>query len=306
MSYEIELRKSKDKPQVAFHEFMLSTGKFSNHVFCFFEGKDNAYYVPRIKRFTDKYQPIKCGGREKVLDVYRLINNRREYDRYKKAYFIDRDFNQPLSTNNLSIFETPCYSIENLYVSISVFKEILKNEFHLSETSDSNFQACETVFLQRQREFHDAICLFNSWYCCLIDLKSQTGTNTGANLDDKLPKDFIDFSLQSIKLNYDLEKIEQTFPNSLKVTQAALQMKLVLFSQCEYHKVFRGKYEMQFLLKIIQLLLKDSLTEKSILKAKVNFAFGDGSGLNNEQAINILEGYAETPNSLLEYLERVC
>ena len=118
MSYLDTLKQSKDKPQVAFQEFTLSTRKHAEHLFCFFEGKDNPYYVPRIKRFTDNYFPIKCGGRENVLEVYRLITNRVEYNHYKKAFFIDRDFNPTLPIQNPPIFETPCYAIENLYVSV--------------------------------------------------------------------------------------------------------------------------------------------------------------------------------------------
>ncbi len=49
------LRLSRDKGQVAFQEFALSTSRLSTHLFCFFEGKDNPYYVPRIKRFTENF-----------------------------------------------------------------------------------------------------------------------------------------------------------------------------------------------------------------------------------------------------------
>ena len=80
MTYLESLRQSKEKAQVAFQEFALSTRHLPTHLFCFFEGKDNAYYVPRIKRFTAHYHPIKCGGRDKVLAVYKLITNRPEYE----------------------------------------------------------------------------------------------------------------------------------------------------------------------------------------------------------------------------------
>jgi hypothetical protein len=136
MSYLDKLKQSRNKSQVAYQEFALHTRQDKDGLFCFFEGKDNAYYVPRIKRFIKNNHPIHCGGREKVLEVYRLITIHREYDKYKKAFFIDRDFNQPLPPHNPPIFETSCYSIENFYVSVNVFKEIIKNEFHLSEVSE--------------------------------------------------------------------------------------------------------------------------------------------------------------------------
>jgi Protein of unknown function (DUF4435) len=308
MTYLEELRQSKNKPQVAFNEFMLSTRAFSAHLFCFFEGKDNAYYVPRVKQFTAKYHPIKCGGREKVLAVQQLIANHTEYDRYKKAFFIDRDFNAPLQPAFSSIFETPCYSVENFYVSIVVFKEILTNEFHLSEVTDKViFDNCLSIFSVRQAEFHQAICLFNAWYACLIDAKNATGAQTGVNLEDKLPKNFIEFTLKIVKSQYDLTTIQLLFPNATAIETDQLKTKLLLFQDCEQHKVFRGKYELQFLIELIRLLLKDAASPKIIFntKTKLNFAFGDASSINNEQTINIFSGYAETPESLIEYLKKV-
>jgi hypothetical protein len=304
MTYLEQLRQRKDKAQVAFQEFALSTRKYPNYLFCFFEGKDNPYYVPRIKRFTSHYQPIKCGNRDSVLKVHTLISNHPEYNDYKKAFFIDRDFNKPHKQSYPPIFETPCYSVENLYVSVDVFKEILINEFHLSEFSDNDIvEICISIYQERQKEFHDAVCLFNCWYACLIEIRNSTGKTTGVNLDDKLPKGFIDVTLESIKCNYDFNTIKQTFPDAAEIEEMMLNNKLVEFANCEKRKVFRGKYEMQFLIKFIQLLLHDSNSSKTIMKSKINYAFGDN--LSNQQAINVFEGYAETPESLIEYLQTV-
>jgi hypothetical protein len=55
----------------------------------------------------------------------------------------------------------------------------------------------------------------------------------------------------------------------------------------------------------VHLLLKDSLTGKKYIKSKIGFGFGDGSGLNNEQALNIFSAYAETPIGLNQYLDQV-
>ena len=306
MLYIDVLRTSLDKPQVAFHEFGLHTKQGKDGLFCFFEGKDNAYYVPRIKQFVENYHPIRCDGREKVLQVYNLIKNRREYDQYKKAFFIDRDFNSSLPNHNPPIFETPCYSIENLYVSVDVFKEILKNVFSLSEVSDEAYKVCLTLFMERQQEFHLAVKLLNAWYACLIEIKNTTGRQTGVDLNKKLyklSKGFIELTLDSVSSNYDLEKIQQTFPNATEVTQELLDQKLVDFSNCEQHKVFRGKYEMEFLLILIQLILQDSKKSQKYLTDKIKFIFSEK--ITNEQAINTFSGYAETPESLIDYLKEV-
>ena len=303
MSYLDELRASRDKPQVAYQEFALHTRKGKDGLFCFFEGKDNDYYIPRIKRFTDRYHPILCGGREKVLKVHELIAIHSEYDKYKKAFFIDRDFNQPLANKSPQIFETPCYSIENFYVSESVFKEIMINKFYFSEVSDPSFQVCLNLYRERQKEFHQATILLNAWYACLIDRRNSTGEQTGVNLEDKLPKNFICLSLDIVSANYDLDKIKQTFPNASVISENELETKIAQFSNCQQHKVFRGKYEMQFLIAFIELIQQDSLQAKKYVPQKTKFAFKQR--LTNEQAIDIFSSYAETPKSLEEFLQKV-
>ena len=301
MSYLDELRASRDKPQVAYQEFMLHTKKGKDGLFCFFEGKDNGYYIPRIKKYTSKYHPILCGGREKVLKVQRLIAVHSEYDKYKKAFFIDRDFNPPLTNKSPQIFETPCYSIENFYVSEKVFQEIMVNQFYFSEVSDPSFQICLDLYRDRQEEFHQATILLNAWYACLIDKRNNTDEQTGVNLDEKLPKSFIIFSLQEITKDYDLDKIKQTFSKASTISEDDLKAKIIAFTQCEQCKIFRGKYEMQFLILFIEKIIQVSLQEKRYVESKIKFPFSQK--LTNEQAIDIFSNYAETPDCLEQFLE---
>jgi hypothetical protein len=305
MTYAEELRQSRNKPQVAFTEFANATRKNPEHLFCFFEGKDNAYYVSRIKRFTEIYYPVKCGGKQSVLDVYTLITGKEEYRKYKLGFFIDRDFNSTIGDKNPPIFETPCYSVENFYVSISVFKEILTNEFHLSEVTDSNFEKLVNLYEQRQKEFHDSVLLFNSWYSCLIDKRENENIRIGITLDDKLPNNFLSISLDEVKSLYDFQKIKETFPNAIEVDYSDVEKKMIFFQGIAMDKVFRGKYELEFLIKMIREILKDSRSEKRVVSSKIEFSFGDGSTLGQKQALNIFEAYAETPKSLLDYLELI-
>lgn len=301
MSYLEELRKGRDKSQVAYQEFMLHVKQNKEGLFCFFEGKDNHYYAPIIKRFTENYYSINCGGKDKVLGVYRLISKHTEYKKYKKDFFVDRDFDEPLKNPN--IFETPCYSIENFYTSVNVFKEIVKNSFGLSEVSEA-YQTCLNLYTQRQQEFHQAILLFNAWYACLIFLRNTKKIETGVNLSDKLndkeTKNFITFTLEHISKNYTLELIQQNFPNAPEVSQSILNQKIIEFSNCEHHKVFRGKYEMWFIVTMIDLLVQDSNNKHNYLKEKIKFSFS--SKISNEQAIELFSNYAETPDCLMTYL----
>ncbi|MDR3246568.1 MAG: DUF4435 domain-containing protein [Prevotellaceae bacterium] len=222
--YIDELRKSKDKPQVAFHEFALSTGTHRKHLFCFFEGKDNSYYIPRIKGFTNDYYPVKCGNKDAVLTVYALVVDKSEYNKYKSGFFIDRDFDQPVGDKQPPIFETPCYSIENLYVSLNVFRDILTNEFHLSEVSDKQiFEDLLNLYETRQKEFHSAILLLNAWYACLIEKREREAIETGAMLNKLKFNEIVTIKLNSVSQNYDIKKLNDIFPNAVEIDETVLK-----------------------------------------------------------------------------------
>ena len=306
MSLLSELREARTgSAQVAYQEFALHTGKSGDGLFCFFEGKggtDNPYYVPRIKRFIQEYHPILCGGKETVLKVHELIAVHPEYDKYKKAFFVDKDFDEPLRPHNPPIFETPYYSVENFYVSKNVFGEILKNVLQVPKISE-DYGLCMSLFSDRQKEFHDATILFNSWYACLVDVRNKEQKIIRVNLKKKLPDDFVKFSLEKIESNYNIDRIEANFPIDIKISEQVLIEKIEKFSSCECYKIFRGKFEMQFLLTLFELLIQDSFNEKKYIKNKVNFSFG--AKISNDQAISIFSAYAETPDSLMSYLAQV-
>ena len=300
MSLSVEqMRISTLKPVVAYAEFMNSTGKLPNHLFCFFEGKDNPYYIPRIKKHTDDFHPIKCGGRSKVLEVHNLIKNQEVYKGYKKAFFIDRDFNEALPLQNPIVYETPCYSIENLFVSNKVFKEVLSNEFYLSQTTNPLHDKYLKLYQERQEEFHQATLLFNAWYACLISIRNERSIQTGVQLEDKFPKGLIQISIDKVLQNYSFEDLINKFPNATEINSEILNRKIDDFGNCDALKTFRGKFEMDFLLKFIDHMLADSKSNGESIK------FSFGTQLNNQQAISIFSTYAETPECLDAYINEV-
>lgn len=301
-SYIQQLRQSKDKATVAYQEFALSTKMYSNHLFCFFEGKDHPYYVPRIKNFTETMYPINCGGRDKVLKVYELISKQDVYKKYSKAFFIDRDFNNPRQNNRDIIFETPCYSIENLYVNKNVFEQILIHDFQFSR-NDTNFEVCISLFNDRFKEFNSSVSLFNSWYACLIEIRNRTGKPTEVQLAEKLPRGFVNITLQSVNSSYNLDTIKQNFPKSTEVDNETLANKISLFSNYDPELTFRGKYQLEFLITLLQLIVNDSKNEQSYVKSKINFSF-DGA-INHQRALSVFTNYASTPESLKDFLGNI-
>ena len=72
-----------------------------------------------------------------------------------------------------------------------------------------------------------------------------------------------------------LEKIKQKFPNAPEIPADTLNNKIDEFTNCEHDQVFRGKYEMWFLLIFLRLILIDSNKSKLFISEKLTFAFNN-------------------------------
>lgn len=301
MTVEEMRRVREESPNVAYVSFISLTKAGIKGYFCFFEGKDAPYYVPRIKSiYKGIIHPIICGGKSKVLKVHELISYHHEYKKYIKGFFIDKDFDpSPPNHTGSPIYETPTYAIENFYSSINVFSQILKSEFALIET-DQDYINCITLFKERQQEFHTVTTLFNSWYACLKDTKNKKNLpSTNVNLNDKLPKGFLTIQLDIVTQNYSIESIKQKFIESIEFNQADLESKIIEFNAIEKQKLFRGKYEIEFMIAFLRKLIASANDKRDFkyLTKKTKF------NINETQIITQLSSYADTPNCLIDYLK---
>jgi hypothetical protein len=94
------------------------------------------------------------------------------------------------------------------------------------------------------------------------------------------------------------------------VSDELLNTKIAEFTNCDHCQIFRGKYEMWFLLVFLRLILIDANTTQSFITEKFSFKFNNDYTtknpiFTNEQALSVFSGYAETPGSLKEYLAQV-
>ncbi len=295
--------KKENSVAVAFTRFSMLYFRNPDALFCFFEGKDDSkYYYSRIKNlFQGTIQPIICGNKESVLELFERIKKRDAYDAAKKAFFIDRDFDPSIEEKyDGAIYETPTYSIENFYTSIEAFSEILKHEFMLLEI-DSDFDKCLNLFRERQKEFHDSVLLLNAWISCQRDLKHEKGIKSHLNLPDDVPRGFVSISLQQVKSNYNLEDIKRKFAQAEQIEETVLNEKINTFQTLNPQQHFRGKYELQFLRKILRSLIEDAnVKDKQVyLSQKTHFNFDE------KQLISQLQQYADTPEDLIIYLKKI-
>lgn len=297
MKPEILLAQANASTAVAVHKFVLIPNKSSDKLYCFFEGKDTHYYSARIQNyFMKEYEPIICGNKAQVLHTYSYFLKTKSYNKYSKAYFVDSDFDERL--NNNDIYETPCYSIENLYVNEYAIKQILKAEFFLT-SGDKSFADAIKTFKDNLNKFNASVLLFNGWYYSLKKKKvKEMLKTTNVSLNDKLPKNLITFEINSISSNYDLDKINTIFPEALIVTEGEVLSCVECLSKEDLSHRLRGKYQIQFLKKILNHFIEDCNIHGSIFKSKTKFS------LNEANLMSQLSQYALTPDCLIEYLKK--
>lgn len=287
------ITRSRNSSVVAFHKFVLLHRKYKTDLFCFYEGKDTQYYFPRINDLSNReHHPIICGNKKAVLDTYSAIKSK--YSDFDFAFFIDSDFDE--CVNQDKIYNTPCYSIENLYCTEKVLKNILKNEFMLKET-DSAFSKIIDLFNENQKNFHKSTSLFNVWYYTIKQKAKKSGVLPKISLNEKFPKEFVTIKIGEINSNYDLKKIKEKYPETIEVTEEDIKKSLKHFYDREPVKRHRGKYEIEFFLFFLKYLIEDCNTHKKILRNKTKF------NVESAQILTQLSQYAETPECLKTFIK---
>lgn len=293
-------REREEATSVAYQKFVLLTSSKENSLFCFFENKDAPYYHLRIKTsFNGDFQYISCGNKAMVKKVYKLIKNHKEYDKYKLAFFIDRDFDESIKNQYIEIYETPSYSIENLYCSINAFKEFIKTDLQIGE-DEPLYNTVLVLYENLLTGFLNASLLFNAWYKLQKKLGNELNTHPDINLSSSLVPTFIEMTLESVNSIYDIDDILQKYPNHFPFTQQQLNDEINSLRSEDLRLTLRGKYIFNFMTSFIRQLIEDGANpnKRTVLTRKIKY------NMDNSTALTLLTCYADSPNCLEEFISK--
>lgn len=288
------------KNSVAVHFFNFTSAIANNKLPICFEGEEDIlYYRERIEIYFNNFAKIVCGGKKQVLALRDEIKDS-EYKNKKCLYFIDCDFDDNTNLiNQDDIYITPCYSIENLYISDNCFSKILSDEFGINgdDTKYSTlFNEIKSYYKDKKNEFLKEITEFN-YLIYLITIK-----NFSISFNNTKMSDLIEIKLNEINKKSDLQfhKKEDGFYKILGLSEEDFQkLKLELyrseqyFSNKDLEKYFRGKNLFEFLEYFLK-RLKEGKFYKETCKTKFI--------VNN--LISTISKYAETPDCLIKFLQK--
>lgn len=292
-----EMRESRESANVAYMTFCNNYRKFPNHIFCFYEGEDGKYYNQRIKSVVgNNIIPIKSGNKNNTLKVWNKINKDSTYNYIKKMFFVDKDMDELPSDIDDDLYVTPCYSIENLYVSTESFSNIIESEFSISK-ADDDYGKCIELFVDLYHQFCDLLIEFNA--LVLIRRNKNLG-NGKVCLSAMKTTQMIKIELSGVAKGDKYDSLIGDLKEKLQVTDEEMQNAIkTIRTKGDYNIYFRGKNQLDFLVSLIS-LLKKANSEKTFF-----------SEIRNCVSINLtsnrlseLSQYAKTPDCLTKFIQK--
>ena len=286
----IEMMKTKaELGVVGFSRYLKVKAKYDKSPICFVEGKDDPYYYyQRVKIKCDLLSPqfINCKGKNGVVNAIKEVIEKTNDN--KVLAFVDKDFDTSLGYD--FIYETPCYSIENLYVNKESFREICK--YNLNIKDERILGICVELFESRMLEFFDCIRELNAW------IAYHVKKGNSLNLQEKKLNKYIDINLEKVRKKYTLGQLFESF----KVEDSEFDYDF--FSEVfeaisdDPIKKYRGKYNIHFLREFLKLICKELGENENFFGQKVKVTFQ----LSKDGAIKELQQYADTPKCLIDYI----
>jgi len=291
---------------VKFMEFTRVVSKAPDAVVCFFEGEDEKYYSSRVSHGLSGFfwHGIDTGGKKVVLDVFSEISKHPVYRSYRYLFFIDRDFEHWFENpNSALIYVTPCYSIENLYISEDVFKKVLAAEFGATEFNHQrhSFKDCVELLRRLKREFGDALFQFNVWVKAHRIMERDGLKAAKLNVRNIKTEDLVSVLLDGVVTKYDSEDPSSVFKDTgnFVIDECARREAETSLQIDEWETDYRGKQVIDFLRMFLVKLREDISSTRPVVfdeKAKIRLT------LSKDSIISELSQYAETPECLMGFL----
>lgn len=301
------LKMVRERSSVSVHFLrFISLAKDGTKTVCFFEGEDQKYFVIRLNlsKLKSNWFGIDCEGKKNVLDLYSVVTTHETYKNSLVAFYIDRDFDEPISKHmrNL-VYETPCYSVENLYCTEHCISQILDIEFKLSKNTSKPELAQEVLEHYRAllKQFHISVRPLNVWIKGHRTKEKIEGLKR-LKLNNQALDQFVKVELNTVTSILPAEDFPSKFPDAHILSKEELQSADTSLPKDDQQLHFRGKYHLEFVRKYLENLKKACNDSKSPFH---NPGCSVKLTLTKANLISELSQYATTPDCLNDFLNKL-
>jgi|SRR5690606_8436961 len=275
---QVEALKKKAKTVNYAYIKLLQKYKFDNSEVkhYIFEGlEDQSFYFNYLQTKTLNYETYVSLGKKNSIDLYNIIDWTK-YDKSRIIIFIDRDYDRLLGypiPEDINIYETTYYSIENYICSVSVLDRMIREilHFHDGDAIKEILDLYNTEFEKYSNKlFPILIWIFHIRKSKLKANLNMIDISKLFAIDDNLKLKII---MTKNKISY-LEKVTQIKTPNIVLSEIRHFINIFESRSC-YKEYLRGKYEIWFLVnffnKINKYLLKNH-GHDSKMKTNVNIS----------------------------------
>lgn len=304
MSRVEDLVKSRDSLSVKFLEFtrIVSKSRFA----VFFEGEDEKYYSVRINTIRPdiSWGGVNCKGKSNVINMRKRIRQHSTYSKHPCLFFVDSDFDDNQEILGLSdTYLTPCYSVENLYISEAAFSRILSAEFGINDACDEHecFQYCLSKYSTIKSQYLEEIAGFNLLVKELRFMEQAGDLNGRLNINNLNIDDLVTIDLSYVSRNYSESAPSSIFPELPEDLEVSFERSQEYFAGKNKEHWYRGKQNLEFFRVFLVKLKNDRCrkNDREIFSSRGNVKLQ----LTRSNVISELSQYADTPACLKSFLE---
>ncbi len=304
---DIHQQALEDTPD-AYHEFLQAYKKGRKCIYGFVEGKtDPSYYANKVQgELPDGWEVDfwHAGGKKKAIKVFESF----EWTRFKKGqvlFFFDRDFSpwvpehQPEDVN---IYVTDCYSIENTLVTKDVCKRVLQDLKGMEELCGEEMDNVLDVFGAQLQTFYKYAREISVH---MIAWHRKGDAPCAENLKMQDIFEFVDGKIRRISKPKGTSGIAAYMCKKFNLSRRGLgphveNVERELDKEPDPKRYIRGKYELWFLLEFCEHISRNPKRFSSKIKVRSKLS----CDLCLKNAVCIVGPQVRTPKTLREFLSR--
>ena len=301
------LRTARESYSVIYRQIILLAADELPPLICIVEGVDGGYYHPRVHHWMVQHA-IDCGleflnssGRDNVLKIRDAVEKNATLSRVVCLYFIDRDFNPANDNARHDTYVTDGYSVENLYASERSVRAIICSHALHDEIDDAKRAVVDLVmerYCYMREQFAESARRFNCWV--RVQRREFQQRVSLRTLDAKA---FVHVAIGDLTAELqigDAQLAELPLPDQ---HPSAAQVDAECDAVGEEIDIYlcRGKQALFFVISF----LEDFLKESGSADSEIYIDGRHGFQVSGKTFIRDFSQYAETPASLIAFLENV-
>ncbi len=249
-------RESRNRYIVAWTRFIKTYANKKSEIFCFFEGPDDPkYYGARLDSVFNQKNTVFLisKGKEAVLKIRSLWRDSEEYKHANILLFVDKDFDVS-HPEDPSLYVTPCYAIENLYVDTGVIQKLLRDEFFENEGEEE--EEILRLWEITLDQFVTTMETLNFWLWKQRQME-LSGSCHRADLNNLNISQYLKIEIGAVESKLSQEIISKIFPESYQITEADIAEARAYFLNKDRKLSFRGKWLFECLRLFLERLAAD-------------------------------------------------